>query len=281
MACTDPVVEEDPDLGPDVCEVDDDDCDGYTEAEGDCDDTDATINPGAEETSESSDNNCNGVLGEGITTFLLYTDIVGCASTDYENLLPREEQLNGTLSVFFEDAQYVLTSGWTDSVITEGFDSKLYGIDIYFNQFCPNELGCHNAIQLQQLTGPNDTFAYDWYVGEKPAYLTQDFWASWDETTGEDTAYITHFNPNFSTCDDGEEEELDVEDENYTNVDVVFVIYPDEDERAEINDLIADYDDYYYKLINGWFYDSYNQVFLKKADVTEDLDVIFGSFEII
>ena len=39
----------------------DDDGDGYAEEEGDCDDTDAAIHPGAEETDgDGVDSNCNG-----------------------------------------------------------------------------------------------------------------------------------------------------------------------------------------------------------------------------
>jgi len=46
----------------------DDDGDGYTENEGDCNDTDAAINPGGTEVCDYIDNNCNGAIDEGVTT---------------------------------------------------------------------------------------------------------------------------------------------------------------------------------------------------------------------
>ncbi|HCP48580.1 MAG TPA: hypothetical protein DIU15_21255, partial [Deltaproteobacteria bacterium] len=39
----------------------DDDGDGYTENAGDCNDNDATINPGATEVVDSVDNDCDGL----------------------------------------------------------------------------------------------------------------------------------------------------------------------------------------------------------------------------
>jgi hypothetical protein len=43
----------------------DNDDDGYTTGDGDCDDTDAAINPGATEVCNSQDDNCDGVIDEG------------------------------------------------------------------------------------------------------------------------------------------------------------------------------------------------------------------------
>ena len=44
--------------------VDDQDADGYTVAEGDCDDTDPLTFPGAPEQADGVDNNCNGEVDE-------------------------------------------------------------------------------------------------------------------------------------------------------------------------------------------------------------------------
>jgi hypothetical protein len=41
--------------------------DGWTEAEGDCDDADGAVHPGAEETCDGADNDCDGVTDEGFT----------------------------------------------------------------------------------------------------------------------------------------------------------------------------------------------------------------------
>ena len=46
----------------------DEDGDGFLTAEGDCEDTDATVNPGEVEACDGIDNNCDGVVDEGVAT---------------------------------------------------------------------------------------------------------------------------------------------------------------------------------------------------------------------
>ncbi len=48
---------------------DDDDGDGYTDNQGDCDDTDPAINPGAKEVCDEKDNNCDGQIDEPVILF--------------------------------------------------------------------------------------------------------------------------------------------------------------------------------------------------------------------
>jgi uncharacterized protein (TIGR02145 family) len=52
---------------PSVYNVDDDN-DGYTENQGDCDDSNATINPNATEIEDGVDNDCDGLIDNGIIT---------------------------------------------------------------------------------------------------------------------------------------------------------------------------------------------------------------------
>ncbi len=52
----------------DVCD-DDRDGDGYSEADGDCDDTDSTLNPGATEVEDGIDNDCDGTADEGTNSY--------------------------------------------------------------------------------------------------------------------------------------------------------------------------------------------------------------------
>jgi hypothetical protein len=53
-------------VGGDIpCLNSDGDGDGYTSSEGDCNDSDPSINPGATETCNDLDDNCNGVIDEG------------------------------------------------------------------------------------------------------------------------------------------------------------------------------------------------------------------------
>jgi hypothetical protein len=47
----------------------DDDGDGVTEAAGDCDDTDATMFPGATELADWQDNDCDGTVDEGTSHY--------------------------------------------------------------------------------------------------------------------------------------------------------------------------------------------------------------------
>ncbi|MFA6131754.1 MAG: putative metal-binding motif-containing protein [Patescibacteria group bacterium] len=47
---------------------------GYVEDDSDCDDTDAEINPGAEEICDSLDNNCDGATDEGFTYYVGWPD---------------------------------------------------------------------------------------------------------------------------------------------------------------------------------------------------------------
>ncbi len=55
----------------------DDDGDGYTESQGDCDDTNPAINPAAAEVCDGVDNNCNGQIDEGLPVNTYYRDADG------------------------------------------------------------------------------------------------------------------------------------------------------------------------------------------------------------
>ena len=55
----------------------DDDNDGYTESEGDCNDTDASINPAATEIIDGIDNDCDGDIDEGLELSGTFIDVDG------------------------------------------------------------------------------------------------------------------------------------------------------------------------------------------------------------
>ena len=61
-----------PDLVLTVCT--DDDGDGVTDCDGDCDDSDASAYPGNTEVCDGVDNDCNGSADDGLTTYDFYTD---------------------------------------------------------------------------------------------------------------------------------------------------------------------------------------------------------------
>jgi uncharacterized protein (TIGR02145 family) len=62
----------------------DDDNDGYTENQGDCDDANAQVNPGATEIEDGIDNDCDGEIDEGFNQSGTVTDIDG-NTYDYIN----------------------------------------------------------------------------------------------------------------------------------------------------------------------------------------------------
>ena len=58
----------------------DDDNDGYSENQGDCDDTDSTVYPGATEVCDGLDNDCNGQIDEGVCNAVV-PDVVGLSQS--------------------------------------------------------------------------------------------------------------------------------------------------------------------------------------------------------
>ena len=81
-ACGDKKEEEEKETTPiDDSDDEDRDLDGYTPADGDCDDTNGSINPGEEDACDGIDNNCDGVVDElGSTTFYIDYDYDGFGS---------------------------------------------------------------------------------------------------------------------------------------------------------------------------------------------------------
>ena len=61
----------------------DNDGDGYTENQGDCDDTNASINPGATEIQDGIDNDCDGQIDEGFSNLPNNLGIVGSAVNNW------------------------------------------------------------------------------------------------------------------------------------------------------------------------------------------------------
>jgi len=105
-------------VGGDIpCLDNDGDNDGYTSSQGDCDDSDASINPGATETCNDLDDNCNGVIDEGFDSdgdgfvpcgalpdcddfdAFIYpgaSEICDGFDSDCDGVLPQEEEDNDT-----------------------------------------------------------------------------------------------------------------------------------------------------------------------------------------
>ena len=65
----------------------DNDGDGSCVEEDDCDDTDATVYPGAPELCDGIDNDCDGETDEGVPTFTFYRDADGDGYGDPDPML--------------------------------------------------------------------------------------------------------------------------------------------------------------------------------------------------
>ncbi len=119
----------------------DDDNDGYAENEGDCDDTNASVNPGATEIEDGIDNDCDGEIDEGF----------GDALTGTWKLAP----VSGALGV---GPGLDNVSWWSNpaSVVTTRaclFDDEyIFGADGSFQ----NVLGATTWVEAWQGTDPED-----------------------------------------------------------------------------------------------------------------------------
>ena len=125
----------------------DNDADGYTtcgseDKEADCDDSDASINPGASETDgDSVDNNCNGQIDEGswrvgdliITEIMTNPDRVGDPSGEWIELYNTTNEtltLNGMELGSVTDGDYHrITPGEGEVLTVEGRSFILLGIN--------------------------------------------------------------------------------------------------------------------------------------------------------
>jgi sugar lactone lactonase YvrE len=95
-------------MGISACETDGDK-DGYTTSQGDCDDADATVYPGAPELCDAKDNSCDGVTDEGLTDCAVITTVAGNGTVGYSGdggpaTIARLNHLSGVV----EDGQGVL-----------------------------------------------------------------------------------------------------------------------------------------------------------------------------
>jgi Cys-rich repeat protein len=129
-----------------ACFQDDLDGDGFTVADGDCDDQDATIHPEAMEFCDGRDNNCNGIVDEGCDTTCVISGCSGeiCATEPLDSIciwLPEFECLP-----FSKCGPYGLggSCGWLQ---TPGYLQCLadIGIPCGENAACPPGMFCSAA----------------------------------------------------------------------------------------------------------------------------------------
>ncbi len=109
----------------DVCDPDADN-DGYTTVDGDCDDLDETVHPGAREIADGKDDDCNGRIDDG-TSIVVYqmpaiTDSAILPGDDLSNDTPGYQTEIQATPGEFEPATFVIRAKQDISALTFVFD---------------------------------------------------------------------------------------------------------------------------------------------------------------
>jgi hypothetical protein len=286
QGCTHSTFSDQPGTNNDVGNLTDVDQDGMTTEDGDCDDNNATIYAGATELDDDLDNDCNGIIDEGIgKTIDLFSDVLGCEENDYQGWLvvnssddtniqiylrkPDTEDLDGDGNTS-EDTYFYLNANWTIAVGDEAeyLDRKTLGIDLYFTNYISNANDPsqgHNALKIAHDDGYPTNLNFAWVSATKPDYLTQDFW-----TTYYNTVPTYQVNPSFGTCYPNTENEVES---------VLYVVYPSTEVQTALEELVTNYTDTFFKFTNGWYYDrnNYQKLLVRKASSTEGLATLYNA----
>ncbi len=108
---------------------DDDDGDGFTDYQGDCDDTDSAINPGAKEACDGVDNNCDGQIDE---PEILFTFPVDGSTVNSSNTM-----VTGTINTCTQEVGIIV-----NGVLAEISGSEFAANDIFL------EIGANTLIAV-------------------------------------------------------------------------------------------------------------------------------------
>ena len=132
----------------------DEDGDGFLTAEGDCEDTDATVNPGEVEACDGVDNNCDGVVDEGVATNI-YLDEDGDGFGDDATVKGGCEPPEGYITVGgdCDDADAAFYPGAPEPC-TEAVDYNCDGVVAYADDDADGWAACEDCDDLDPLISP-------------------------------------------------------------------------------------------------------------------------------
>ena len=100
---------------------------GYVDVAGDCDDLEASVNPGASEVADGIDNNCNGQIDEGFPGISFYRDSDDDGYGDRDSMIISTFQPNGYVSdnTDCDDTNPLVHPGATE--VSDGIDNNCDG----------------------------------------------------------------------------------------------------------------------------------------------------------
>lgn len=124
---------------------DDADGDGYTESGGDCDDTDATVHPGATEICDDRDNDCDGVSDADLDS-----DADGIS--DCDDYCPYYVEVGGT-----GDGRMVDPMGSVQAAIDAAGASGCNEVRVYYGTYTENLDWGGYPVNVESIAGPEVT----------------------------------------------------------------------------------------------------------------------------